>query len=89
MEFIKSRDVLNKIKQSKDSLRVDNARLKQKSGLLGNNVLLRDFEDCVDKTESLEGQIEYLKRRHAELTLDSKSLKQKINQVKAVDSSFN
>ena len=80
--FKQSRDVLNKIKQSKDSLRVDNARLKQKSGLLGNNVLLRDFEDCVDKSESLESQIEMLKRRHAALLLDSKSIKQKINQVK-------
>lgn len=73
---------MNKIKQSKDSLRVDNARLKQKSGLLGNNVLLRDFEDCVDKTDSLEAQIEQLKRRHAALLLDSKSIKQRINQVK-------
>lgn len=79
--------MLNKIKQSKDSMRVDNARLKQKSGLLGNNVLLRDFEDCVDKSESLEAQIEQLKRRHAGLMLESKSIKQKVNQVKAASSS--
>lgn len=70
------------MKQSRDSLRLDNGRLKQKSGLLGNNVLLKDLEDCVDKTESLEMQIEQLKRRYAELSLDSKGFKQKINQVK-------
>lgn len=73
---------MNKIKQSKDSLRVDNSRLKQNSGLLGNAVLLRDFEDCVDKNEQLEIEIERLKRKHAELILTSKGLKQKINQIK-------
>ncbi len=67
------------MKQSRDSLRVDNSRLKQNSGLLGNTVLLRDFEDCVDKNDDLESQIEYLKRRHAELVLNSKMVKQKIN----------
>lgn len=79
----KNRDVLNKIKQSKDSLRMDNSRLKQNSGLLGNAVLLRDFEDCVDKNENFEVQIEQLKRRHAELILTSKGIKQKINQIKS------
>lgn len=79
----KNRDILNKIKQSRDSLRVDNAKLKQNSGLLGNSVLLRDFEDCVDQNDNLESQIEYLKRRHAELVLNGKGIKQKISQTKA------
>jgi hypothetical protein len=77
---------LNKIKQSKDSLRLDNARLRQKGGLLGNTMLLRDFEDCIDNNDNLESQIEQLKRKHAELTLTSRGLKQKINQVKAENS---
>lgn len=78
----KNRDILNRIKQSRDSLRVDNGRLKQNSGLLGNTVLLRDFEECVDQNDNLESQIEYLKRRHAELVLNSKGIKQKIAQTK-------
>jgi hypothetical protein len=61
---------------------VDNNRLKQNSGLLGNTKLLRDFEICVDKNEELHNTIEQLKRRHAELVLDSQSLKKKISQVK-------
>ena len=73
---------MNKIKQSRDSLRIDNLRLKQNSGLLGNTVLLRDFEECVDKNDIIETQIEHLKRKHAELLLSSKGLKQKIAQAK-------
>lgn len=74
---------MNKIKQSKDSLRLDNARLRQKGGLLGNNLLLRDFEDCIDHNDELENKIEHLKRKHAELMLTSRGIKQKINQAKA------
>lgn len=78
----KNRDILNRIKQSRDALRVDNGKLKQNSGLLGNTVLLRDFEECVDQNDNLESQIEYLKRKHAELILNSKGIKQKIAQTK-------
>ena len=63
-------------------LRLDNARLRQKGGLLGNSLLLRDFEDCIDNNDDLEGKIEQLKRKHAELTLTSRGIKQKINQAK-------
>jgi hypothetical protein len=73
---------LNRIKHSRDLLRIDNSRLKQNSGLLGNTILLRDFEECVDKNDTIESQIEQLKRKHAELVLNSKGLKQKIAQAK-------
>ena len=44
--FISSqrRDILTRIKQVRDALRTDNTKLKHKSGLLGNEPLLRDFE---------------------------------------------
>ena len=74
---------MNKTKQSRDSLRIDNAKLKQNSGLLGNKVLLRDFENCVDKNEELRAQIEGLKQRHAELILNSKIVKQKISEARS------
>lgn len=78
----KNRDVLNKMKQSRDSLRMDNNKLKQNSGLLGNTILLRDFEVCVDKNDELEMRIEQLKRRHAELVLNSRGIKNKISETK-------
>ena len=71
------------MKQSRDSLRLDNNRLKQNSGLLGNTTLLRDFEDCVDENEALLTKIDQLKRKHAELTLNINGIKQKIMQAKA------
>ena len=70
------------MKQSRDSLRMDNVKLKQNSGLLGNVALLRDFEESVDKNEELENRIEHLKRKHAELFLNSNGFKQKIAQAK-------
>ncbi|XP_073504066.1 cilia- and flagella-associated protein 184 [Phyllobates terribilis] len=78
------RDILTKTKQARDSLRMDNLKLKEKCGLLGNKVLLRDFEDKVDAAEELRQTLENLKRRHAELTLSSKGLEKKINEVKLV-----
>ncbi len=82
---MKKRDILTRLKQSRDSLRLDNNRLKQNSGLLGNSTLLRDFEESVDENENLKSQIEQLKRKHAELVLNSKGLKKKISQVKSAD----
>ena len=70
------------MKQSRDSLRMDNNKLKQNSGLLGNTILLRDFEVCVDKNDELEMRIEKLKRRHAELVLNSRGIKNKISETK-------
>ncbi|KAM4052358.1 cilia- and flagella-associated protein 184 [Anomaloglossus baeobatrachus] len=86
VEFMvaKKRDILTKTKQVRDSLRMDNLKLKQKCGLLGNKVLLRDFEDKVDSGEDLRQTLENLKRRHAELTLSSKGLEKKINEAKLV-----
>ncbi|KAG8591368.1 hypothetical protein GDO81_000146 [Engystomops pustulosus] len=78
------RDILTKTKQARDSLRMENLKLKQKCGLLGNKVLLRDFEDKVDTTEELKQTLENLKRRHAELTLSSKGLTKKINEAQTV-----
>ncbi|XP_075050546.1 cilia- and flagella-associated protein 184 [Mixophyes fleayi] len=78
------RDILTKTKQARDSLRMDNLKLKQKCGLLGNKVLLRDYEDKVDSTEKLSQRLESLKRRHAELTLTSKGIIKKIDEAKFV-----
>ncbi|XP_004847389.1 coiled-coil domain-containing protein 96 [Heterocephalus glaber] len=77
------RDILTKTKQARDSLRVDNHRLNQRCGLLGQESLLRDLEEKVDKTELLSQRLESLKRHHAGLTLSCKGVKQKIREAKA------
>ncbi|MGH0155420.1 UNVERIFIED_CONTAM: hypothetical protein FKN15_029800 [Acipenser sinensis] len=46
------RDILTKTKQARDGLRMDNLKLRQRCGLLGNDDLLRDFEDKVDTSEA-------------------------------------
>ncbi|XP_035531069.1 coiled-coil domain-containing protein 96 [Morone saxatilis] len=63
----KKRDLLSRTKQARNSLQRDNLRLKECRGLLGNRVLLRDFEDTVDASNQLEEQLENLKGRQAEI----------------------
>lgn len=65
----RKRDLLTRTKQARSSLQRDNQRLKERRGLLGNRVLLRDFEDTVDAADHLEEQLENLKRRQAEIVL--------------------
>ncbi|XP_067117592.1 coiled-coil domain-containing protein 96 [Osmerus mordax] len=76
------RDVLTRTKQARDGLRTDNLRLRQRSGLLGNETLLRDFEEKVDASDGLEERLERLKRRHAELILKCAGVKKKLEQTK-------
>jgi hypothetical protein len=74
------RDVLSRTKQARDSLRIDNNRLRQNCGLLGNEPLLRDFEDRKDETDDLHTRLEHLKMQHAELTLHCNQVRRKIEQ---------
>ncbi|XP_069850215.1 cilia- and flagella-associated protein 184 [Dipodomys merriami] len=77
------RDILTRTKQARDSLRMDNIKLYQKSGLLGKESLLRDLEVKVDKTAVLSQRLESLKRHHTGLMLSCKGVKQKIREAKA------
>ncbi|XP_056156666.1 coiled-coil domain-containing protein 96 [Lampris incognitus] len=61
------RDALTRLKQACNSLRADNLRLKERRGLLGNTVLLRDYEDQVDACDHLEEQLRQLRLARAEL----------------------
>ncbi|KAM9335619.1 cilia- and flagella-associated protein 184 [Symphorus nematophorus] len=63
----RKRDLLTRTKQARNGLQRDNLRLKEHRGLLGNRVLLRDFEDTVDASDQLEEQLENLKRQQAEI----------------------
>lgn len=79
------RDALTRTKQARDGLRMDNLRLRQRCGLLGNETLLRDFEEKVDASEALEQRLEMLKRRHAELILKCAGVKTKLEQTKLAE----
>ncbi|KAA8578969.1 hypothetical protein FQN60_007008, partial [Etheostoma spectabile] len=63
----RQRDLLSRTRQVRNGLQRDNMRLKEQRGLLGNSVLLRDFEDTVDVSDLLEEQLEDLKYRQAEM----------------------
>jgi len=63
----------------RDGLRIDNQRLQQNGGLLGNTVLLRDFEDRHDDCCALSKQLDELKSKHAEITLNTNAVRRKID----------
>ncbi|XP_063193306.1 coiled-coil domain-containing protein 96 [Chroicocephalus ridibundus] len=79
------RDILTKTKKARDRLRRNNLKLQQKCGLLGNEILLRDFEEKVDTAELLSQQLETLKRHHAGVILTCSGIQKKI---KEANSSF-
>ncbi|NXV85851.1 CCD96 protein, partial [Calonectris borealis] len=77
------RDILTKTKQARDRLRRNNLKLQQKRGLLGNEILLRDFEEKVDTAELLSQRLETLKSRHAGLILTCRGIQKKIKEANA------
>ncbi|XP_065065961.1 coiled-coil domain-containing protein 96-like [Rhopilema esculentum] len=74
------RDVLTRTKQVRDALRMDNLKLKQKCGLLGNESLLRDFEHRKDEGDELEQRLKDLKTDHTGLSMNLNGVKKKIRQ---------
>jgi len=59
------RDLLTRTRRNHSGLLRDNLRLQEHQGLLGNRVLLRDFEDTLDASEHLEEHLEALRGRRA------------------------
>ena len=47
--MLQKRDVLSRNKQVRDALRIENVKLREKCGLLGNESLLRDYEEKKDE----------------------------------------
>jgi len=76
---VQKRDALSRTKQVRDALRIDNHRLQQSGGLLGNTVLLRDFEERHEDCSELSKRLEQLKSKHAELTLNTGAVRRKID----------
>uniref|UniRef100_UPI003AAD4A64 cilia- and flagella-associated protein 184 n=1 Tax=Centroberyx gerrardi TaxID=166262 RepID=UPI003AAD4A64 len=76
-EVARKRQELTRIKQARNGLHRDHLRLKQHSGLLGNTVLLRDFEDTLDASDRLEETLGDLKCQQAETALKCAGWKEK------------
>lgn len=82
ISLLQKRDILSRTKQARDALRIDNQRLRQSCGLLGNEPLLRDFEERKDESDDLRERLERLKMTHAELTLNCNQVRRKIEQAR-------
>ncbi|XP_035281458.1 coiled-coil domain-containing protein 96 [Anguilla anguilla] len=76
------RDLLTRTKQVRDGIRADTLQLRQRCGLLGNETLLKDFEEKVGSSETMEERLVALKRRHADLNLKCSKVKKKLEQAK-------
>uniref|UniRef100_A0A8C9G652 Coiled-coil domain containing 96 n=1 Tax=Pavo cristatus TaxID=9049 RepID=A0A8C9G652_PAVCR len=77
----KKRDALTKTKQARDRLRAHNVKLQQQRGLLGEEMLLRDFEEKVNAMELLHQQLEALKHHHAGLILKQREIQKKMSEA--------
>lgn len=65
----------------RDALKRSNTDLRKNCGLLGNQLLLRNFEDQKDENAKLLQKLENLKMRFAEYTMQAKHVQHKIDQV--------
>lgn len=76
--LLQKKDTLSKSKQDRDRLRARNVKLQQQRGLLGEEMLLRDFEEKVNTMELLQRQLEALKHHHASLILKQGEIQKKM-----------
>lgn len=76
---LQKRDVLNRTKQARDSLRLDNQRLHQQCGMLGNDALLYDYEERKEEAKELTEKLKTLKKDHAALLLNCNKYRRKID----------
>ncbi|KAF7651569.1 hypothetical protein LDENG_00109000 [Lucifuga dentata] len=67
---------LARTKQACNRLHRENLKLEESRGLLGNRVLLQDFEDTVDDCDRLEEKLQKLKCQEAETVLQRRKWKQ-------------
>ncbi|KNE61859.1 hypothetical protein AMAG_07131 [Allomyces macrogynus ATCC 38327] len=69
------RDRLPVAKRQREALRAKNVYLREKNGLLGNEALLRDFEERVDAVAALEQEIHRYQKLYSTLSIAQARLK--------------
>jgi len=62
------RDLLQKAKQDRDKLRLDNSRLKGQSAYITNATLIEDMQSQFDRKDGLLHDIQKLQRQHTSLS---------------------
>ncbi|KAH7826473.1 putative Coiled-coil domain-containing protein 96 [Monocercomonoides exilis] len=67
-ETTRKRDALANIKLERDHLKVDNQRLRQENGLVGNEELLRDFKERRKKQNTLKKKLVGLQHKYELVT---------------------
>jgi len=77
------RDQLSRAKRVRDKLRKDNLALNHECGLIGQKMLLRDYEQQFDELESAKQKLQDLQLRHHELTQITQGYKDRLSQLKA------
>jgi chromosome segregation ATPase len=58
------RDSLTRAKHARDSLRNENAQLKQKQGFIGSDLLVSDFEGRKSEMEKMREKVNALRRKY-------------------------
>ena len=78
MQLSSKRDKLQKEKQSREKARDDTMKLREKSGLITDPVLLQDVEKQKQKREFLANKVEEIQQKflkiNAEMTMSSQQL---------------
>jgi len=82
-QVAQKRDALTRIKQNRDKLRNENHELNRQCGLLGNETLLRDYEEKYSESADLKTRLSDLRARHSELSMKCTGYKKKIENARS------
>ncbi|XP_063717276.1 coiled-coil domain-containing protein 96-like isoform X2 [Symsagittifera roscoffensis] len=83
VQVAQKRDSLTRIKQNRDKLRNENQELNRQCGLLGNETLLRDYEEKYSESSDLKQRLAELRSRHSELSMKCTGYKKKVENARA------
>merc|ERR1712139_90591 len=68
-ELASQRDLVAKTKHERDDFRVENAKLRQQTGILNSDLLAKDYEGRLGQIRDMKQSITDKKQRHRKLQL--------------------
>merc|ERR1711904_570687 len=68
-ELASQRDLVAKTKHERDDFRVENAKLRQQTGILNSDLLAKDYEHRLGQIRDMKQSITEKKQRHRKLQL--------------------
>merc|ERR1711907_766637 len=66
-ELASQRDLVAKTKHERDDFRVENAKLRQQTGILNSDLLTKDYEDRQNHLKKLKEELTLLRGKHKRL----------------------